>query len=352
MTPPVVLPGSSINKRADELGPADPSMQYMAARLVNFGGGGAPPGRLALSMKAYSTPIYQYETRSQSSYFFPMAFSQNAGSAGTLKPGTLVPDNPSRWIPGTGNDNIFLVERRSTGEVWDFWMARQPGYNAITLTNLLAGLAWKTPQHICASASYSNTIFKTAQTHVRRGMGINKRALITTGEEVQAAIEENYPISHAMEITIANTWYTNLKTAVQGVDYLPPATRCEWDEQAAKNRPGYDPDKTHLSLSGLRVALRLTAAERSAWLDLRVGQSGLFREFCRVVLDAICDYGLVVGETGGFGMRSEFDGVLGPARPIYKKYGWDVDKPEAQEYCFEKLLVDHADRVYVVRPSF
>jgi hypothetical protein len=288
---------------------------------------------------------------SQWSYFFPTAFSQNAGSAGGIKPGTMIPDNP-RWQAGTGNDNIFLVEKRSTGEVWDVWMARQPAYNAITLTNIWAGFFWKSPQHVAGGACYTNTIFKNATTQSFRGMGIDKRALITTGEEVQAAIESKIPISHALEVTIANTWYTDsLKTAVAGVDWLPPATRCEFQTDQAKTRPGYDPDKTHLTLEGLRVALKLTPAERSAWLDRRIGVTGAFREFCRVVLDALCDYGMIVGETGGYGMRSEFDGVLGPARPIYQKYGWNVDKPEAQEYCFEKLLQDHADRLYVVRPA-
>lgn len=353
MTIPIVMPGSSINTPAAGLGRADYTQQAKVATLLDAGGGpSCPSGRVAMSLDAYSTPIYQYEDRTSSAYFYPTAFSQAAGSAGNVAPGTQVPDNP-KWVGGSGNDAIFHVERRGTGECWSFWLSRQLAVNAITLQNLGAGLGQRQPTHVagaCIKVSpFTNSSpGRPADGH---GMGIHRRALVLTGEEVLAAVSEGRPIGHALGLTIANTWYGTIKTAREGVDWLAPARRLEWDVTKAKTRPGYTADKNQLTLEGFRIAVLLSPTERSAWLNRRVGTSGPFRDFCRVVLDAICDYGLIVAVTGGAGMRVQTTGVRGPDRSIYQGLGINVAKPQVQELVFAQLFVDHRSRVYAVRAS-
>lgn len=350
---PVVMPWSSINTRADVLGRANYDQQAQVPVLLDYGGGSTcPSGRIALSLLNYSTHIYQYEDRTGMAYFYPTAFSQQSGSAGNVAPGTQVPDNPA-WVGGPGNDAIFHVERRSTGECWSFWLARQLPVNAITLENLGAGIGSRRPTHV-AGACIKVSPFSTSapgRPADGHGMGIHRRALVLTAEEIQAAVADGRPIGHALGLTIANTWYGNIKSAVEGVDWLPPARRLEWDVTKAKNRPGYTAEKTRLTKEGFRIAVQLSAPERSAWLDRRVATSGPIREFARVVLDAICDYGLIVAVTGGAGMRVQTDGVKGPRRAIYQSLGIDVVNPAKHELLFAQLFVDHRSRVYAVRAS-
>lgn len=377
MTAPAVLPWSSINQTAAALGPASDSLQPLARRVIKYGGGPAPSGLFGLSMGDYSDPIYQlmfdstgkpytYNSKGEKipafwTYVFPAAWSLAVGSGGNISPGSPMPDS-STFIAGTGHDNIFLLEDRATGRVWSVWMARQAGITAVNFTspalaaasfqNIGAGVLWKYPQHTVGGASVGKPFLETSKVSVQRGMGIDKRALITTGEEIVDGV-----IRHPLELTIANTWYCDdLKTAVQGVDWLYPATRCEWDKirYQNRNRDGVllDLDKSKLVPEGLRVAFQVSIAERETWLDSKGFAKGSnWRRFWRIIIDALCDYGFVIAETGGFGMRVEMTGVLGPDRPIYESYGWDVTKLRAQEYTIQTFFNDFADRSYVVTPK-
>lgn len=357
MSPPVVLPSSSINKTAYELGPAPAELQPLAEKLIRYGGGAnAPSGEIGLSMMDYSTPIYQVNIDPTTNriiaplggfwtYGFATGDSIGKGSQGNFPAGGLLPDS-TKFVAGTGYDNIFLIENRNDGRVWSIWMARQPGINSICWTNILAGLTWKTPQHTYGGCSVTRPFLPAAKPNCERGMGIDKRALITTGEEIVSGV-----INHAAELTITNTWYCSgsVQYAKAGIDYLYPATRCEWDAARAVYRPGYVADKTKLVPEGLRIAFNMTKLEREAWLDFK-GLTGPFRTFCRILIDCWCDYGLVVAETGGWGMRSEMTGMLGPDRPIYESYGWRMETLKAQEYALGSFMRDNMASAYVVNP--
>lgn len=376
MAPLVPVPSSSINKPADELGPAPSELQVFGPRIIQHGGGEAPAGLFRMALGDYSCPIHQISVNKDGrvvvldylgrptptpvygywSKFYATAFSQAANSQGNVKPGGRIPDS-SRFTAGTGNDNIFLIERRETGESWHVWMARQPVYNALTLTNLVAGILAANPRHVAGAADYMRNIyvpsFTTPLKDWQRGSGQIKRAMITTAEEIETG-----KIRHALELTIANSWYSESAApqATAGVDYLYPALRCEWDAAHSlptRNGRAMDGDKTKLVPEGLRFRFKLTASERNAYLNQIVGTSATpFRFFCKVVLDAICDYGFVVAETGNYGMLSEFDGIMGPARNVYRdKFGIVLSNPRPQEEIFKNLMVTWASRVEVVNPA-
>lgn len=369
-----VSPGSSINKRADELGPAPSDMQRMGTTLIDYGGGPAPAGAFWLALDDYSTPIYKYAEehdgqgwvdRQPKAYFFPTAWSLAAGSAGNVAPGTLVPDNLA-WVGGTGNDNIMLVERDSTGEMWAFWMVRQMAINCVDIfnypgpsfQNLGAGILWKNPTHTAAGCSLLTNVYKpvSGDDMFERGNGMKQRELMVTVDEMLEG-----EIRHAVQLTLTNTWFSEgpANQGKPGIDYFAPARRCEWDRaRSIPTREGhvFPTDKSKLTVHGLRIRFLLTPTERNRWLDRNVGRSKTpFREFCRIYLNALCDYGMVTTDTGHWGMLSQFDGVLGPAGPKYNKhFGIDRTKTAGfakQKAVFSKFMVEFRDRVQVVAPA-
>lgn len=353
----IVSPGSSINKSADELGPAPKDLQVLGPRLIDYGGGPSPAGFLTLALADYSTPIYKYNEAGQGwAYFFPTAFSQGEGSSGNIIPGTWVPDNPS-WIAGSGNDGILLLERDKTEQLWGFWMIRQPVYNALTWTNIVNGIFWKQPQHIAAACTLLDNVYKPVNSKdlYERGNGMKQRELMVTVDEMLEG-----EIKHALQLTLTNTWFSEgpAHLGKLGVDYLYPARRCEWDRvRSVPTRMGhpFPDDKSKLTLHGTRIRFKLTAKERSDWLDKNVtATKTTFREFCRIYLNAMCDYGFVTTDTGNWGMGSQFDGVLGPAGPVYKsKFGIDQTKKDIfakQVNVFSKFMAEWRSRVEVVNP--
>ena len=359
----IVSPGSSINKSADELGPAPKDLQVLGPRLIDYGGGPSPAGYLSLGLADYSVPIYKYdETKTNGkpnqggSYYFPLTFSLNEGSNGNVPAGTWVPDNPT-WVGGSGNDNIMIVERESTGEAWGWWMVRQPAYNAINWTNIFAGLFWKQPQHCAAACGRYTNFYQpvSAKDDMERGNGMKERELLVTVDEMLEG-----EIKHALQLTLTNTWFSEgpAHLGKLGVDYLYPARRCEWDRaRSIPTRMGhaFPDDKNKLTLHGTRIRFKLTAKERSDWLDKNVtATKTTFREFCRIYLNAMCDYGFVTTDTGNWGMLSQFDGVLGPAGPVYKsKFGIDRTKKDIfanQVNVFSKFMAEWRSRVEVVAP--
>lgn len=371
MAPRVVSPGSSINKTADELGPAPKEMQPMGPRLIDYGGGpDAPKGRIDLALRQYSTPIYKYDEVSQQwVYWFPTAWALGRGSNGNVAPGAQVPDNLN-WKGGEGNDGMMMVERDSTGEMWGFWMVHQPAYNCIdffnfpgpTWQNIGAGLLWKNPTHCGAAAGRYTNVYEPVsdKDDFERGNGMKQRALMTTIDDLLSG-----EIKHAIQLTITNSWFSegpaNLGKA--GTDYLYPARRCEFDRaRSVPTRDGhpFTTDKNKLTLHGTRIRFKLTAAERKEWLDRNIGRTKTpFREFCRIVLNAICDYGFVTTDSGGWGMLSQFDGIIGPAGPVYaKEFGIEtgttkakIDKFNKQCAVFAGFAMEYRDRVEVVAPA-
>lgn len=355
MTAPVVLPFSSINKTVEEVGRAPENLQHLADRVITYGGGEAPSGEFSIEFEEYSVPIYQIEISNDGksismeygdgeahwSYFYPTAFSQNMGAAGNIKPGDKVPDSAA-FINADGNDAVFILENRKDGRVYYFWMARQPIYNALTLKNILAGILYKKPQHIAASA-YVTKPFTATKPTSQRGMGIEKRALVITGEELLEG-----EIKHALEMTVTNTWYCNdVKKAISGVDFFPPATRCEFSNTSYPS--GRTTDKTKLVPEGLRIAFDVSDQERSDWLD-RQGFTDGFRIFADMVTKCMCKYGLVVAETGGYGIGIQTTGIQGPDRPIYERFGITKSNASTKEQSLKTFFNDFKDRAFVLNP--
>lgn len=305
-------------------------------------------------MLDYSVPIYQinidaankitttYGFNGYWARFYPLAFSQALGAAGNIAPGTRVPYS-SNFIKAPGNDGVFILENRRDGRVFSFWMAHGAVINAITATNILAGLFSNSMKHIAGAASVSKPF--TATKHVsQRGMGIEKRALVITGEELLTG-----EIRHAAELTVTNTWYClgSVKNAVKGVDWLPPATRCEFN---STSYPGAERDRTKLVPEGLRIAFQVTPEEREVWLTSK-GFTGAFKNFARIIINCWCDYGLVVAETGGHGMGVQTTGMYGPDRSIYESFGIQMNTAAMQEQALKTFANDFRDRAWVVRPA-
>lgn len=372
---PVKLPwpGSSINKTADDVGPAPQDMQVMGRRLIDHGGGAAPQGSFFLALKEYSIARHFYNEEGQGwAYFYPTAWSLAAGSNGTVVPGSMIPDNLA-WQTPPGNDGIFMVERPKTGQIWGIWMARQPAINCLdfinhpgpSFQNLWAGVLWNNPTHCASGAGYTDYIYKTNQMKTfERGNGMAQRALLTTIEELLEGV-----IRHALQLTLTNTWFSEgpASQGKVGVDFLYPALRCEWDRarsQPTREGHPFPSDKSKLTLHGLRIRFRLTGKEQEEWLDRNVGKTSTpFRNFCRIVLRAMCDYGFVTTDTGHYGMLSQFDGICGsgmvdgkivPSAKLYKDH-FGIDASNATKFTeqtliFKGFMLEFRDRVQVVNP--
>jgi hypothetical protein len=222
----------------------------------------------------------------------------------------------------------------------------------------VAGATWSTgfagmPTRVVTGGVGVGKPYESNEKQLGRGMGIPKIGLLNFWEEYA----DGGP-RHAGELSIAATWYCDdLRTAREGTDWLAPATRCEWDRArySNRNRDGIplDPDRSKLTLEGLRVRWKVTPLERESYLD-RLGLKGAWRAFWRMVIDQWCDYGLVVAETAGWGMRSEQDGLLGPGAAYYASVGWaskDHKKAGVQEYTIQDFANVFADRIEVVRPA-
>lgn len=379
-TPPVVLPSSSINRTAASVGLAPPEMQPMARTLIEHGAGDAAvadgrAGEIGLSMKAYSVPIEQFnpsmvasrDASLKSGWWktaaYPAGWSQAQYTGGNLPPGALVPvrygvgrkpasAGETTLVPGEGSDRIVLVEDQINGMCWGYWTFHDNDWNAMTLPNVMAGLGSYSPAICNGGTSLWKPYGPTSSPLGDRGMGTTKRMLVTTGAEVASGA-----VNHVAELSIAATWYClgRAQDAKAGTDWLLPARRCEWDaaRYATRNRDGHplDPDRSKLSLEGLRIAApAVDIARRQTWLDDHF-DPGPMMDFWRIITTQWCLYGLMVAETAGYGMRVEMTGLLGSDRPIYERYGWSLATVEAQEYLAKRFLLDHIDDFVVVKPA-
>ena len=375
---PVVLPGSSINRSAADLGRAPEHLQPLARRLIEHGAGARAEaegraGQIRLSMDEYSVPIETVDVsvdmaskaaQEASGWWnvavFPAGWSIDAKTTGNLRAGTLVPmrfrpgSRPTSssqidLLPGAGNDALLLIEDVKANKCWRHWMFRQNDWNALHLANLGPLLA-KSPYTvgICnAGTSLHRPYGPGADPRGERGMGLIKRALVTTAAEVASG-----RIGHAAELSIEGTWYCDdLRTAREGVDWLAPARRCEW-VKGQKGRPnGFDPSRRALlSPEGLRVAFWVDRDRRRDFVYERVSD-GPMRAFWVVIVDQWCDYGFIVAETGGYGMRQEMTGLRGSDRKVYvERWGWDPDDVVRQEAALADFANVFIDDAYVVNP--
>lgn len=380
MLPPRVNPRSSINRTALQLGAAPSEFQPLADRLIDHGAGDAAAlegkaGEIGLSMKDYSVPIEPFDpvwarnrqTSLETGWWWTYAYASNwsldAGSQGNVAVGTKVPvkytpgvtpNRDSIILPaGTGFDRIGLVEDVKTRRCWGYWIFKELEINGLHGDNIVAGILDESGHRpfVVNGANNLWTPYDNASSVLGdRGMGTNKRMLVTTAAEVADGI-----IRHAGELSIAATWYCDTLPGVAGTDWFWPAERCEFDaaRYALRNRDGIplDPDRSKLIPEGLRIAFSLTKAEREAYVNSHV-DPGPMREFWYAIVRQWCVFGLVVAETAGYGMRQEMTGLLGADGPTYEdRWGWSLAEVATQEYLLKDFMLDNRARAFIVRAT-
>lgn len=364
--PPVVLPKSSLNKMAKTLGSAPAELQPLARNLIEHGCGeqaelDGNAGKVRLRIGDYSTPIYQYdesftktrEDRQRTGWFLARSYqagwSINAGTDGNVAPGAKVPVKTG-MVAGTGNDQICFVEDRRLQKCWEYWIFQQAEISGLHGDNIAAGyLDTSTPRIVNGATSVYLPFSLTSNPIGDRGFGLIRRALITTAEEIATG-----RVMHPGILSIPATWWCDELPGTQGVDWLLPARRCEF-EQGQSGRPeGYAPERRQFnSLEGLRIAApTITPAMRENFVNERVTNAQQ-RWFWKVICGQWAVYGLVVGETGGYGMGVATDGMLGPARSQYEDWGFEQSllAGHIQEDLMEDYLNTFIDHWIVVRPA-
>lgn len=320
----VPFPGASWNKRVSELGWAEEQFQPLAERFRLFAGGPTPPGYLALSIHDYSVPIYDANIVKPNMYvrLFQSSWAQNGSGVFTgIKIGETIPWNMG-WLPGTGNDRIMIIENLLykgvvvTLELWDVYDSWWNGFN---WANILAGYFAPGEKVVTAGVTLSRGIYDSGwKTISNRGMGINKRALITTADEVMSG-----DIGHCLEVTVTNTAWTDTYPGVRDKDFFVPATRCEWLTRDVPTRNGptayVDLNPAHNLPEGLRIAVEMSDEQIDEFIEKRNLTVGKLA--CTVFVKALRDYGMIIAETGGYGNTIETTGDIGPDRSKWAALG-------------------------------
>lgn len=363
--PPVVLPRSSFNQMATTVGFAPEELQPLARNLIEHGCGeqaelDGNAGKVRLRIGDYSAPIYQYNssyTRTkadrdrtgwQLARSYQAGWAINSGQDGNVAPGVKVPVKTGQ-VAGTGNDQICFVEERSTGGCWEYWLFKQAEINGLHLNNILAGyLDSSTPRLVNGATSFYRPFTTSSNPIGDRGLGLIRRAMVTTAEEIATG-----RVRHAGLLSIPATWWCDDLPGTQGIDWLLPARRCEFEEGQGGRPEGYDPERRQFnSLEGLRIAApTITPSMRETFVNERTADAGQ-RFFWKVILGQWAVYGLVVGETGGYGMGVATDGMLGPARSQYEDWGFEQSllAGHTQEDLMEDYLNTFIDHWKVVAP--
>lgn len=360
---------ASWNKTVSQVGGEFTQLQSFAQRLYDYGGGvknGPSPNIMSLSIKDYSTPIYNAADATTTARVFQVVWSQNQQnlSHSGFSIGDTIPWNDS-WKPGTGNDNIMSIINYQTGKVYELWGVGQakPGCFDFFGPNNAAGYDGNNPTHLCMAGveTYDNLwTAKDGSTVIGRGMGINKMALIVRADEVATG-----DIGHALPLTISNPMFgpTMVSPAYDGLQagagvtkgfYMKPATRLEHmmgttiDLGSSEVTPLTDEQRAKTVPSGMRFAIRITEPQITAWLDSK-NYTGKKRESAQTFARAWRDYGAIVAETGGWGIGIETDGVIGPAKSKWQALGlYDVATDTVSNIAFDGLIT--RDNLYVVKP--
>ncbi len=335
---------ASWNRPVSEFGavsPSSPLAQYRD-RFWNYAGLPAPPGDVNVHFKAYSVPIYDVRDATKNVRLFQAIWAQNQQGFSTSgnKIGDSIPWNDS-WKPGTGNDRILQIVNYQTGYQYGLWVVGEPKSSCVDRSllfflpdgpNTQAGYDENNPDHLCIGAygQYGGLYdVKDGTTHVDRGMGIDKLALVTRADEVDSGA-----IRHALELTISSTMFgapecspnSGPSAAGAGTDcgfFVPPATRVEFASnennrigQRCEGRPITvgNAERSKTIPEGLRVALNLGSGDSQidAWLATKPTWSAAKKNTAKIFARALRDYGAVIGETGCYGIGIETDGIVNP----------------------------------------
>lgn len=366
MTIPVVLPSSSINKPASKLNLAPAAFQPLARRLIEYGSGAqavaeGKGGDVRVRLGAYSCPIYQFDDtmaatkadRQRTGWFwarnFPAGWSLNQATAGNAAIGQRVPTS-NALVAGTGNDQFVLVEDRPGGRVWCYWVFKQNEINVLHPLNIARGALDASSPRLCnGGTDFHRPFVAKADGRGGRGMGLLRRALVTTGEEILSGT-----VRHAAALAITSTRWAASKPGKAGQDWFAPATRAEW----IAGQSGRTMKSTWLPRTvpeGLRIWNPRYAASPAlvnTWLDGEF-DPGPQWNFWKIVLTQWVTYGLVVTETTNYGMGVDFDGMMGPAREVYEDFGFEFSQLGAhtQEDAGKSFLRDTVADWVVATPA-
>lgn len=364
MTVPVVLPASSINLPAERLGLAPDRLQPLARRLIEYGSGAeavarGEGGNVRIRLGDYSVPIHQFDDtmaatkadRERTGWFwarnYPSGWSLDQATGGNCPIGQRVPAHAGLKA-GTGNDQFVIVEDRPGGRVWCYWVFRQFELAGFHPLNIARGFLDSSSPRLVNGGTDFHRPFEGGIQRGGRGMGIPRRALVTTAEEIASGA-----VNHAAAMAICSTWWGDSKPGREGVDWLLPAMKLEW-AAGQKNRrmdPSWRPNTV---LEGLRIWNPRYSADRNlieAWLDEHV--EGEMADFWRIVLTQWCVYGFVVSETTNYGMAVDFDGMYGPGRAVYEDFGFDLEQlpRHTQEDLAKAFLRETVDDWVVAAPA-
>ena len=366
MPAPVVLPSSSINLPARKLKQAPAAYQPLARRLIEYGAGERAVaegngGYVRIRLGDYSCPIYQFDEtmvatkadRQRTGWFwarnFPAGWSLNQGTAGNAAIAQKVPMS-NALVAGSGNDQFVLVEDRPGGRVWCYWVFKQNEINILHPLNIArGGLDSSSPRLCNGGTDYHRPFSAGANGRGGRGMGLLRRALVTTAEEILEGT-----VRHAAALAITSTRWAAAKPGVEGQDWFPPATRAEWI--AGQGGRTMKPSWLHRTVpEGLRIWNPRYAGSSTlinTWLGNHF-DPGPQRDFWRIIFTQWCSYGLVVSETTNYGMGVDFDGMRGPARSIYEDFGFDYSQLGAhtQEDAGRSFLKDTIADWVVAAPA-
>lgn len=406
---------ASWNKTISQMGGEFTELKPFAYRLWDYGGGTntsrpnttyspAPPGTFFLDFKDYSVPIYDVHSATTTARVFQVVWSQNQqqfSQSGRIKIGDSIPWNPN-WKPGTGFDRIMQIVNYETGVVYGLWGVGEAPAGCFDFLgpNGQAGYDASNPNHLCLAGvdTYDNLwTAKEGTTTSERGMGINKLALVTRADEVASG-----NIGHALELTTSNPMFgagsetpgvVSPNGNMNGSDplglgmvfpkydplqlgagtakgfYMKPATRLEHEfgyigrTLFQGNSPQLiynDLERSKTNPSGMRFGLNLgpdlasSESAITAWLNQK-NYTGVKRTTAATFARAWRDYGAIIGETGGWGIGIETDGIIGgsvnPAVAKWAALGITDDGTPTQSINtidFSGLIT--RDRLYVVKP--
>lgn len=353
---------ASWNLKASSLGRAPDQYQQYAQRMYTYGGGTAPPGTFRVAFGDYSIPWYSTTQATTTARIYQTTSMQAKYTLPYLPIGSTIPWNPA-WKAATGNDNLMAIINEATGEVWELNGVGQLKINCLDLIgpNARAGYDINNSRHLClfGGAHYTNLYTasdKDNTTVNRRGMGINKQALITRAIEVKNGV-----IPHALEMTISNKMFGPACTPINNWSadgfgtscgaYVKPATKLErinanvgCGTQLINNT-----ERMKTVPDGMRFAINITDAGIEKWLDSR-NYTGNLRQTARVFAVALRDYGWLAAETGCYGAHIETDSSLwGNAASIWQSLGIVKDGTNVPKRDLITGLIT-PQNIYVVNP--
>lgn len=258
-------------------------------------------------------------------------------------PNAADPSAQPNMLPA-GTDRCVVIVDYKTRKAWELWRAAEPHASCVdgfTLgpfkfggPNTQAGFVAGNPAWVgaasCTAVANIDAATDSTVAELRglgRGMGIYKQALTIRASELEAGVVE-----HAIPLTVSNPMYGPLASPPVGNSdpragitrgfWVPPATKLEHSGGVPSGQDGSNTMAfTDTLPSGMRFGLDITDAAIESWLDWR-GFVGAKRLAAKAVAVAMRVYGMIVAETGGWGIGVECESCKTPvAAAAYARMG-------------------------------